>query len=296
MNVVVKLTSTPTKAFLLLGCLAAGLATQADASEVYIQPTITGYSMYWGTPSGDYGYYKGLGNLEYGMFYSDYYGWTEHGFLKFGLSSLPDTCVILSAELWYFDLGDLSPPLPNVDIRLIRDPDSLSAHDLFSEIENARAVTPEGESRPGWNTWALDSLGLSLLDSCRHTGWISFGVLYHSGNSSSACGYQDSNPPYLHIVYRSSGILETQSVPAAHSLLDIAPNPTRSAFVVASHTAAIEAALTLRDVLGRTIRSFNLNPYGRTRLDLRGLAPGVYMATLEGTGRPVSRKLIITAR
>ena len=45
------------------------------------------------------------------MFYSDYYGWTEHGFLKFGLSSLPDTCVILSAELWYFDLGDLSPPL-----------------------------------------------------------------------------------------------------------------------------------------------------------------------------------------
>ena len=82
MSLVARLTSTPTKAFLLLGCLAAGLATQADASEVYIQPTITGYSMYWGTPSGDYGYYKGLGNLVYGMFYSDYYAWIKHGFLE----------------------------------------------------------------------------------------------------------------------------------------------------------------------------------------------------------------------
>ena len=183
-----------------------------------------------------------------------------------------------------------------MDIRLIRDPESLSSHDLFYEIVNARAVTSKGTSPDGWSTWTLNSLGLSLLDSCRHVGWSSFGVYSYGNGIGTACGYQDSNPPYLHIVYRSSGILETQSVPAARSLLDIAPNPTRSAFVVASHTAAVKAALTLRDVLGRTIRSFNLNPYGRTRLDLRGLAPGVYMVTLQGSGQPLTRKLVITAR
>jgi hypothetical protein len=63
-----------------------------------------------------------------------------------------------------------------------------------------------------------------------------------------------------------------------------------------NHTAAIKATLTLRDVLGETVRSFSLAPSGRTRLDLRGLSPSVYMATFEGTGPPVSRKLVIAAR
>jgi hypothetical protein len=53
--------------------------------------------------------------------------------------------------------------------------------------------------------------------------------------------------------------------------------------------------LTLRDVLGRAVKSFALDPSGSMRLDLRGLAPGVYVATLESTGQSVSSKLVLTA-
>jgi len=49
-------------------------------------------------------------------------------------------------------------------------------------------------------------------------------------------------------------------------------------------------------MLGRTVNSFTLDPSGTARLDLRGFAPGVYMAALDAPGGSVSRKLIITGR
>ena len=139
----------------------------------------------------------------------------------------------------------------------------------------------------------------ALFDSCRTAGWVSLAVHYASGWSDhfgDAYGYDSTLSPYLHMVYRSSGILETRSVLTAQPSLTFAPNPVRSAFVMTNCDRKTRTNLTLCDVLGRTIRSFSLNPSGRTQLDLRDLAPGVYMATLEGTGRPVSRKLIITTR
>jgi hypothetical protein len=55
--------------------------------------------------------------------------------------------------------------------------------------------------------------------------------------------------------------------------------------------------LTLHDVLGRTVKSIALEPSGITpQLDLRGLPPGVYMATLEAGTQSLTRKLVITGR
>jgi hypothetical protein len=75
-----------------------------------------------------------------------------------------------------------------------------------------------------------------------------------------------------------------------------APNPTTGRYVTAR--CAIPTGkvgkLTLRDVVGRTVKSA-LVPSGITQLDLRGLAPGIYIAALDAAGPPVSRKLIITA-
>jgi hypothetical protein len=77
-----------------------------------------------------------------------------------------------------------------------------------------------------------------------------------------------------------------------------APNPSGSRVLTVRSALAVgkRRTLTLRNVAGRLVRAFVLDPSGMTRLDLRGLAPGVYMATLDGTLPLVSRKLVITAR
>jgi hypothetical protein len=80
--------------------------------------------------------------------------------------------------------------------------------------------------------------------------------------------------------------------------LAFAPNPATRRHVVVRCTipSGKVGKLTLRDVVGRTVKSFSLLPSRMTRLDLRGLAPGVYMATLDGTMPLLFRKLVITAR
>ena len=77
-----------------------------------------------------------------------------------------------------------------------------------------------------------------------------------------------------------------------------APNPATCRDVVVRCTIPTMkiGKLTMRDVVGRTVKSISLPPSRMTRLDLRGLAPGVYMAALDGTVPLVFRKLVITSR
>ena len=94
------------------------------------------------------------------------------------------------------------------------------------------------------------------------------------------------------------GECEPQGSVAQPPELSFAPNPATGGFVSVQYdiAAGTRGRLTLRDVLGRTVNSYTLDPSGSTRLDLRGFAPGVYMATLEASGVSISRKLILTAR
>lgn len=79
--------------------------------------------------------------------------------------------------------------------------------------------------------------------------------------------------------------------------LTVEPNPAFGRYATVRHspTPGPQATMTLRDVLGRTVTTVALDPSGFTRLDLRGIAPGVYVATLESASPSVSRKLIITS-
>jgi hypothetical protein len=93
------------------------------------------------------------------------------------------------------------------------------------------------------------------------------------------------------------GTCEPQGSVARQPELAFAPNPATGRFITVRYalTAGTRGRLTLRDVLGRTARTFVLDNSGSVRLDLRGFAPGVYMATLDAAGLSVARKLILTA-
>ena len=95
----------------------------------------------------------------------------------------------------------------------------------------------------------------------------------------------------------NSGTCEPQGTVARRPELAFVPNPAAGRFVAVRYAlaAGTRGRLTLRDVLGRTVKSFTLDPSGSTHLDLRGFPPGIYIATLDAAGSSISRKLIITA-
>ena len=252
----------------------------ASAGEAYIQPTITGYieELDDGTPS----YSRFTGVMRYGLYSNPPAVGTDHAFLKFSLDSLPDSCVITNASIACYQF-EHTGGLPVVDIRLIRDPVAQPPHDAFFGIENGKVITSAGPSPDGLTTWQLDSAANPLLDSCHRSGVACFGIHWSGppGDTfrAAAYGYDSSSAPYLHVVYSPAGVSEAQSVPAGMRSFSITPNPARSMFTVANRAAAC-AVLTLRNALGETVRSYKLPQSGTAHLDLRGLAPGVYIASL----------------
>jgi hypothetical protein len=291
------LTAERFRVWILPCCLALGLAPLALAGEAYIQPTITGYleELDDGTPS----YSRFTGVVRYGLYSNPPALGTDHAFLKFSLDSLPDSILITNAELAYDQFEHTGGP-PVVDIRLIRDPIAQPPHDAFYGILNGRVLTAAAPSPDGWALWQLDTIAGPLLDSCHRVGVASFGI-HWSGSPgdtfrAAAYGYDSSSAPYLHVVYTPPGVSENRNSADRRPGLSLLPNPTNGTHVAVTSGITTRTSLTLRDVLGNAVVSFSLDPAGRTRLNLHGLPPGVYVATLDGTMPLVSRKLVIAAR
>jgi hypothetical protein len=278
---------------MLSSCIAVLLTAAATASVVDIPATITGTADCDNYSS----YNKSVGFLSYGLVAPHGAPFDYCAYLKFGLDTLPDTFALISAKLDYYQFAHNG--VPSVTVKLIGDPVPLSAHDLFEEIRGAPAIAPTKQSQDGWMELTLDSPALALIDSCRRTGWISLAIDHvGEGSDGFAHGYSDSMPPLLCIEYTSSGTREARGNAVIRPELAFAPNPAGGRVVTVQYNIAAGTLgkLALRDVLGRTVKSLALVPSGSTRLDLRGFAPGVYIAALKAQGYSVSRKLIITAR
>jgi hypothetical protein len=78
----------------------------------------------------------------------------------------------------------------------------------------------------------------------------------------------------------------------------LAPNPSSRRVVTIRSALAVgkRRTVTMRDAVGRAVRTFVIDQSGIARLDLRDLPPGVYMATLDAGTQSLTRKLIITGR
>ncbi len=174
---------------------------RASAREMVIHPTSTGYEEATFYPSGDPTYAKTSGDLYYGVLLNyPHNAYNYNACLKFNLDSLPDTCIIMSADLHYYQYEHWVG-LPKVDVKLIRDPDLLSAGDLWTEIAVAQALTSEYDSRDTWMTLPLNPSAFSLLDSCGHAGCASFGIRKENENTFTGLASGSAPAPYLRIVY-----------------------------------------------------------------------------------------------
>jgi hypothetical protein len=172
-----------------------------------------------------------------------------------------------------------------------------SADTMYGDANHQ--VWPLGEE-PDWivpDTSTAYQSGLDLSDSFTLRD-STYGPL--PGMTS---GYFPGDKPNLGAVQGTGRVGMPKRDPGRGSVsqlpeLAFAPNPAtgRSVMVRCAIPTASVGKLTLRDVLGRTVKSVALVPSSiAPQLDLRSFAPGIYIAALDAGGQSVSRKLIISA-
>jgi hypothetical protein len=147
----------------------------------------------------------------------------------------------------------------------------------------------------GDTVYSRHSVSLDTFDgdtievAFRHRSWGDWRGLYLDDIWFSGAPASDTSDPHRDPVQRRE-----QQLP----VLAFAPNPAGGRVVTVRSAIAVGSRrrLTIRNVLGGVVQTFVLDPSGITRLDLRDLAPGVYMATLDGTMPLVTRKLVLAVR
>jgi hypothetical protein len=155
-------------------------------------------------------------------------------------------------------------------------------------------------SEPDWavpGTSTAYCSGLDLSDTFTIRG-VTYGPL-----PGMTPGYFPGAKPNLGAVQNTSPAGTPQHDPWQGSVtqrpeLAFTPNPATGGCVVSRCVIPTGEVglLTLRDVLGRRVKSISPVPPGIARLDLQGLPPGVYMATLEAGTQSLTRKLVVTSR
>lgn len=241
-------------------------------------------------------YYKRVPDMCYLNFDTN----VDGSWVEFDLSPIPDSSHILEVLHWY-QYEVFHGGLGVVVTQLHCEPDTTPAEALFTAIRDGQFLSNnESCEGIGWKERELNELGRQQVASCLGKDWVALGISERN-RFAGARGYGTEggeDAPHLHVVYDVPGTEEPPGAALRRPALAIVPNPTTGRFVTVQYTTAAgtRGVLTLRDILGGTVKSLVLNPSGIVRLDLRGLAPGVYMATLESPIPPSSRKLVITTR
>ena len=251
----------------------------------------------------DPGWTKTYGRITYSYFYGEDappYWAVRYGFLKFELDSLPGV-PLESVNVCFYQYEQWNT-VPYTTVRLIRDPVPMWPESLFTAIGSGQDVTfPDGHQGECWKVQPLTPEGVAAADSCRQAGQpISFGIWLPQSIPAGgrAYGCDSDTVPYLRVVFDVPGTQEPEAAAVTTPALGLEPNPSsgRSVTVIHDPVRHNNARLALRDVLGKTVLTMGLNVSGSTRIDLRGIGPGVYVAILETALPPVSQKLVVVAR
>ena len=107
-----------------------------------------------------------------------------------------------------------------------------------------------------------------------------------------ACTLTGTTAPgrfYLNLA--PAGALATNSAALA-AQVQVYPNPARGSFVLTRPAGTGAASATLLNALGQVVRTLAL-PTAETRVDLAGLATGVYTLRLTLGGQPVAKRLVV---
>jgi hypothetical protein len=213
------------------------------------------------TESGVTRYYRELGDLYYGQWYSVYppAQGNEHGITAFDLSVIPDTALVLAAEFGFFQLTDDTAGTPPYSIHAY-DCAGTEPESLFYAVDTGTAVSDGYESHFGWNRVPVNGTGVQWIknhlasDRCRL-------AIAEDAWGEQAQGYGTSAPeslkPYLFVSYLPTGVEEGLKPQAASHTLRLTPNPCVRSAVLHLTTGPLDHSTTLLiyNASGRLVHS-----------------------------------------
>jgi len=202
----------------------ASVCTLSDTLRAVGSGSVTRY-----TESGSTNYYLGTGDVRYGQWYSVYpqASGHQHGTIPFDLGPIPDTALVVGAEIGFFQYSDDTAGTPPYYVRA-HDYAGANAESLFNAVDTADTASSLLEAHHGWNRVLLTADAAQWIqarlpsDDCRlaiaEDAW---------GELGDAHGYTaaESLRPYLLVNYLPAAASEPTMPGPPGPTLDIAPNP-----------------------------------------------------------------------
>jgi hypothetical protein len=159
----------------------SSIPTPLEDTNAYVcPPSASGRVMYDGH-TGSYTKYPGA--ISYGVIDSRYF--SAHGYVSFALAGFPDSAVMISVRLWYYQYehDSYGGGLPSTSVVLIPDVNA-PAQQLFQDISNGTVVDTRAYTGEGWVVRSFNSAGLAAVDSC-----IRVGDAIDIGINGGGCAY-----------------------------------------------------------------------------------------------------------
>jgi len=221
----------------------------------------------------------------------------EHGTVLFDLTPIPDSALVLAAELGFFQYTDDSAGTPPYYVRAYdyagADPES-----LFLAVDAADTVSSLLEAHHGWNRVTLADTGARWINDRLRAGYCRLAIAEDAwGELGSAYGYPaaESLRPYLLVSYQPTAIDEGTAVRLCRTLT-VTPNPAGGSVTIrCPSTWDREAYLSLCDASGRVELRRRFKD-GLIRLDCARLASGVYIARSVSGMNSVSARFVVRHR
>jgi hypothetical protein len=262
-------------------------------SQDSCQPTSTGWISYFNDYHGGNYYDRHTPELHYRE--GNYCG---VAYAKFDLTPIPDSSRVMSAQWRCYQYEVISTPLRTRCTYVGLNPDTASETAVYVAVRSGPVLADTQRNSTGWVTYGLSGQGVTILQGRPPTDWVALGIIPVTGEGTAYGLGGGDFTPYPRIEYTVSGAYESRCTYALLPLLAFAPNPAcdRTVTVRCALAVGSKRMLTIRNVVGRVVRTFVLDPSGVARLDLIDLSPGVYVAILDAAVPRISRKLVITSR
>ncbi|MGY3088173.1 hypothetical protein ACVWYF_001206 [Hymenobacter sp. UYAg731] len=211
-------------------------------------------------------------------------------------STLADTPKgIIAAGTSLYVVGSFAGPTADFGSTRLTNANPTGSNDLF-----VAKLTDAGTSAPfAWATLA----GGEYTDDGNAIA-LAGNRLYVAGSLASPATFGNilvngpANTPRAFLASLTDPTLTATAAAQSGLSFSLAPNPARAAAILTlpARPGTASATLTLRDALGRTLRTETLSlPAAglRHELDLRGLAPGLYAVQVRAGPAAATRRLVV---
>ena len=222
--------------------------------------------------------------------------WRVLGWMKFDLSTIPDTIAVVSVALNYFQfssLGEMAHCVRLLSVDPVEAGGDTFRYCLGIEVSPFRSDTVDNV----WIERELNTDGVAAVESCLVQDWAALAFVGQNEGEGTGrlYGYASGTwRPFLTITYDPRGAINEERHAAPEPQVLLFPNPaSHRAGISYSLPPATASELSVPHISGREVWTRRLAGERSGTLQLPLLPAGVYVVRLESSSFTATEKLVV---